>query len=101
MKNDGIELFYAGKIGEKNKIHNYKNKFLSMYDQGYIFVPFAMENLGGISIRMKKVLHHFLNCKAKRIGVEPSVVKNNFWIELSTTYHKKVIEILKDHMDFC
>ena len=100
--NDGkckMSLFSAGKLGEQDKIRDYRYKFEMWRNNNYKFVPISVEFLGGISKKLKKLINYIIIFKAKRTGKDKAILLNNFYIEMEMNYKKLMLERLYAHIN--
>jgi hypothetical protein len=97
IEQNNIKIFNAGCIAEKRKYDVYKNKFEEKRKNGYQFIPFVIENYGGVSKNMKIILKYFLKKKATRLKMNSSVVMYNFYNSLSIKFQALMYETIIDH----
>ena len=95
----GISIFSAGKLGEKEKYLNYKNKFEDLRNKNYIFVPICIESMGGISKNLKKIINYIITVKAVKSGKDKNILLNNYYVTLSMNFKKIMLIRLYDHLN--
>jgi len=92
-------IFSAGKLGENEKIKDYKNKFENLRSKGYVFKPIALETFGGISKTLKRIINIALKAKQSRTGQDLNKLQNNYYVKLSMFMKKMLLDTIYDHVD--
>ena len=92
-----IGHFCAGKLGVKDKLRDYNDKFENLNVKNYKFVPIAMESFGGISKNIKLIIDNVMELKSKRTKKDKETLKANYYIKFSMKYMKLLIKSIFNH----